>query len=273
VRAAQTAQPAAQPAATNSVNTAADQAVVAAPNDVVEDVADVPVKSATDDTVADEAVDEAGGEATTDPQFDMQGFYDAMTPKQNKMAQFGQFLPDLYAMNRMNSVQGPANIPSKVMARMNTDVNYNDVYAQGNQNLAQQNAMLDEGIANPVVRAAMKRSAANQNQQLQGQMRTQEINQERGLQNQYAQNMADLSNTNSMIRTQNNQAGIDFANNKKASNAQMAQQMGMKAFQMYGENQNRDLDLKKMGLSALQYDGDMMARMQQNFGNIFGQGS
>lgn len=264
---------AAQPAATNSVNTAADQAVVAAPNDVVEDVADVPIKSATDDTVADDAgADETEGEATTDPEFDMQGFYDAMTPKQNKMAQFGQFLPDLYAMNRMNSLEGPANIPSKVMARMNTDVNYNDVYAQGNQNLAQQNAMLDEGISNPVVRAAMKRSAANQNQQLQGQMRTQEINQERGLQNQYAQNMADLSNTNSMIRTQNNQAGIDFANNKKASNAQMAQQMGMKAFQMYGENQNRDLDLKKMGLSALQYDGDMMARMQQNFGNIFGQG-
>lgn len=259
-----------QPAATRTVSPAVDQAGVAAPKDVVEDVADVPVKSATDDTVVGETKSATEGESTTQPGFDMQSFYDEMTPEQNKMAQLGQFLPDLYAMHRMNAVKGPATIPNQVMARMNTDVNYNDVYAQGNQNLAQQNAMLDQGISNPVVRAAMKRSAANQNQQAQGQMRTQEINQERGLQNQYAQNIADLSNRNNMIGMQNKQALIDFENEKKASNAQIAQQMGLKAFQMYGENQNRELDLKKMGLSALQYDGDMLARMQQNFGNIFG---
>lgn len=208
--------------------------------------------------------------AGTAPQFNFGQFMDQLSPKQSKFAQFGQFLPDLYAMQRMNSLKGPVDTPTQTMARMNTDVNYNDVYARGNQNLAEQYAMLDRNIANPVVRAAMKRSAGNQTQENMGQTMTQEINQERGLQNQYADRIASNQNANSLITAQNNQSRIDFENQKMAQNALMAQQMGTKLGQIYGENQNRDLDLKKMGLSALQFDGDLLGRLQENFGNIFG---
>ncbi len=203
------------------------------------------------------------------PQGGMQDFLNMLAPEPNKLAQYGQYLPDLYSMYQMNQTQGPINMPSQTMARQNTDLNYNSVYAGARQNVAAQEASLDRNISNPVVRAAMKRSARNQQQQQMGQTMTNEINQERQLQNQYAQSIANNQNVNRQIATQNQQRQLDFANERKAANASLAQGLGTKMSQQYGENQNRNLDLQKMGISALQYDGDLMQRMQQNLTNIF----
>jgi len=212
---------------------------------------------------------EIGTYSTPEPQANISGFFDQMAGKQNPLAQYGQFLPDIYSAVQMNRMQGPEAMPEQVMARMNTDVNYNPVYAQARQNVAAQEASIDRNVTNPVVRAALKRSARNEMQTQMGNTMTNELNQERQLQNQYAQNIAQNQNINQQIAFQNQQNQLNFENDRKAANARLAQQAGMKLGQIYGENQNRALDQQRLGLSALMYDGDLMQRLQQNFGNLF----
>jgi hypothetical protein len=220
-------------------------------------------------TAPTKSAEESASGASTPPDF----FNQLMGGDQNKVAQYAQFVPDLFAAYQMNKLDRPVNMPTQTMARMNTDVNYNPVYAQARQQMASEDEFLDRNISNPVVRAALKRSARNQNQAQMGQMMTNEINQEMNLQNQYAQNIANNQNANKAIYAQNQQQQIDFDNNRRAANARMLQQAGMKMGQIYGENQNRDLQLRSLGLSALQYDGDLMERMATNYNNLFGGGS
>jgi hypothetical protein len=187
-----------------------------------------------------------------------------LVPEQNKFAQYAQFLPDLYAAYQMEQVGAPVGLPSQTMARMNTDVNYNPIYAQARQQQAEQNAMIDRNVSNPVVAAALKRSATNQTQATMGQTMASEIDQERSMANQYAADIAQNKNLNAQIAAQNQQQQIDFQNQKRAARAQMLQSAGNKLGQLYGENQNRQLELQKLGLSALQFEGDMLGRMGSN---------
>lgn len=195
---------------------------------------------------------------------DLKGLFGQLVPEQNKLAQYAQFLPDLYAAYQMEKVKGPVDMPSQTLARMNTALNYNPIYAQARQQLAQENSMIDRNVSNPVVAAALKRSAANQAQSVMGQTMASEIDQERQLANQYAQNIAQNRNINAQIAAQNQQRQIDFQNEKRAARADMLQQAGLKMGQIYGENQNRQLDLQRLGLSALQFEGDMLGRMGTN---------
>lgn len=187
-----------------------------------------------------------------------------LVPEQNKFAQYAQFLPDLYAAYQMEQVGAPVDLPSQTMARMNTDVNYNSIYAQARQQQAEQNAMIDRNVSNPVVAAALKRSAANQAQATMGQTMASEIDQERQLSNQYAQSIAENKNLNAQITAQNQQQQIDFQNQKRAARAQMLQQAGTKLGQIYGEDQNRQAQIQQLGLSALQFEGDLLGRMGTN---------
>lgn len=194
----------------------------------------------------------------------MSSLFKQLVPEQNKLAQYGQFLPDLYAAYQMEKVGRPVDMPSQTMARMNTDVNYNPIYAQARQQLAQENTMIDRNVSNPVVAAALKRSAANQAQGTMGQTMAGEIDQERQLANQYAQSIAQNKNVNAQIAAQNQQQQVDFENQKRAARAGMLQQAGMKMGQLYGENQNRAADIQKLGLSSLMFEGDMLGRMGTN---------
>jgi len=234
---------------------------------------EVPNEMATqrsaEDTTADSAADSAGAvtaeqRSATNEQGDLAGLFGQLVPEQNKFAQYAQFLPDLYAAYQMEQVGAPVDLPSQTMARMNTDVNYNPIYAQARQQQAEQNAMIDRNVSNPVVAAALKRSAANQTQATMGQTMASEIDQERQLSNQYAQSIAENKNLNAQIAAQNEQQQIDFQNQKRAVRAQMLQSAGNKLSQIYGENQNRQLELQKLGLSALQFEGDMLGRMGSN---------
>jgi hypothetical protein len=194
----------------------------------------------------------------------LSNLFGQLVPEQNKLAQFGQFLPDLYAAYQMEKVGRPVDMPSQTMARMNTDVNYNPIYAQARQQLAQENTMIDRNVSNPVVAAALKRSAANQAQSAMGQTMASEIDQERQLANQYAQSIAQNKNINAQIAAQNQQQQVDFENQKRAARANMLQQAGVKMGQIYGENQNRAADIQKLGLSSLMFEGDMLGRMGTN---------
>lgn len=220
----------------------------------------------TEDTTSTAAVDPEGNAITpTGNTGDTSSFIQSLMGQRNPVAQYGQFLPDLYAAYQMEKVKGPADLPTQTIARRNTDVDYNPVYAQARQQQAQQNAMIDRNISNPVVAAAMKRSAANQAQQMMGQTRSQEINQERELQNQYASEIAQNQNVNRQIQAQNQQRNIDFQNERRAARARMLQQAGQKFGQIYGEEQNRQLDEKRLGISALAYEGDLVQRMAQRY--------
>jgi hypothetical protein len=194
----------------------------------------------------------------------MSSLFGQLVPEQNKLAQYAQFLPDLYAAYQMEQVKGPVDMPSQTLARMNTALNYNPIYAQARQQLTQENSMIDRNVSNPVVAAALKRSAANQAQSVMGQTMASEIDQERQLANQYAQNIAQNRNINAQIAAQNQQRQTDFQNEKRAARADMLQQAGLRMGQIYGENQNRQLDLQRLGLSALQFEGDMLGRMGTN---------
>jgi len=88
------------------------------------------------------------------------------------------------------------------------------------------------------------------------------------LQNQYAQNIANTANQNLMIDAQNRQRNIDFKNERQAAQARMLQQMGQKGSQIYAENQNRQADLKRLGLSTLMYDQGLQERLMGNYGNL-----
>jgi hypothetical protein len=48
----------------------------------------------------------------------------------------------------------------------------------------------------------------------------------------------------------------------------MLQQTGTKMSQIYGENQNREADLKRLGLSTLMYDQGMQQRLMGNYQNL-----
>ena len=99
-------------------------------------------------------------------------------------------------------------------------------------------------------------------------VRANELNTERGLENQYAQNITNTANQNKQIGASNEQRNIDFENDRKAAYARIGQEGALKASQIYGENQNRELDLKKLGLSSLQYDPAMQKRLMGNYQNI-----
>jgi hypothetical protein len=246
----------------------ADAAVSAAAEAVAETTADA-------NAAATEAGTSTGGDGTatgttagttaTGGLDALGNFFNSMSGKANPVAQYAQFAPDLFAAYQMEQVKGPADMPSQTMARRNTDIDYNAVYADQQRQLSESMEMIDRNISNPVVAAAMKRSAQNQAQQQMGQTRTEEINQERQLQNQYASEIAQNQNVNRQIAAQNQQRNIDFGNERRATRARMLQQAGQKLGQIYGENQNRLMDQKRLGISALAYEGDMIQRMAQRY--------
>lgn len=198
----------------------------------------------------------------------LKDFFSSIAGEPNKLAQYGQFIPDAFAAYQMSRTERPADMPSMTMARMNTDINVNPQIAQAQQKLAASEEAIDSMVNNPIVAAALKRSARNEAAQVEGNVRADELNTEMGLQNQYAQAIADTSNRNSMIDFQNEQRGIDFTNDKRAAAARMLQQTGTKLSQIYGENQNREADLKRLGLSTLMYDQGMQQRLMGNYQNL-----
>lgn len=198
----------------------------------------------------------------------LKDFFSSIAGEPNKLAQYGQFIPDAFAAYQMSRTERPADMPSMTMARMNTDINVNPQIAQAQQKLAASEQAIDSEVSNPIVAAALKRSARNEASQVEGNVRADELNTEMGLQNQYAQAIADTSNRNAMIGFQNEQRGIDFTNDKRAATARMLQQTGTKMSQIYGENQNREADLKRLGLSTLMYDQGMQQRLMGNYQNL-----
>ena len=208
------------------------------------------------------------GQETGNKDGNLTNLFQQLTGSPNKLAQYGQFVPDILAYAQMSRAKAPADMPSQTVARMNTDLNFNPQIAQQREKLAASEASIDSSVANPIVQAALKRSARNEAAAKEGQILGQEMNVESNLQNQYAQNIANTTNTNNLIGAQNKQQNIDFTNEKQAAQARMLQQTGLKASQIYGENQNRELDLKKLGLSSLMYDGNLQNRMGGNFNEI-----
>lgn len=190
--------------------------------------------------------------------------FNTLNPEQNKFAQFGQFLPDAYAMYQMSQTEKPVNLPEMQLARQNTDLNYNPIYAEVQNNLANTLSRIDRDVSDPAARAALSRSAVNEANQRMGAGQVQEINTETGMQNEYAQRIAENVNQNELIRSQNEQRQIDFVNERRAAQARLAQQAGLKFAQIHGENQNRELERQRMGLSALAFDGQIMQNMAKN---------
>lgn len=210
--------------------------------------------------------DDLGVTTETEPQFN--DFLKSFAGSPDKLAQYGQFAPDVFSAYQMSRMQGPTDMPSVSTARMNTDINVNPQIAQAQDKLAASEAGLDANVSNPIVRAALKRAGRNQLAEYEGATRADELNTEMGLENQYAQNITNTANQNEKIGAANVQRNIDFENDRKAAYARMAQEAGQKASQMYGENRNRELDLKRLGLSSLQYDPAMQKRMMGNYQNI-----
>lgn len=190
--------------------------------------------------------------------------FETLNPKENKFAQYGQFLPDAYAMYQMSQTEKPVNLPEMELARQNTDLNYNPIYAGVQDNLANTLSRIDRDVSDPVARAALNRSAVNEANQRMGAGQVQEINTETGMKNEYAQRISENKNQNELIRSQNEQRQIDFMNERRAAQARLAQQAGLKFAQIHGENQNRELERQRMGLSALAFDGQIMQNMAKN---------
>lgn len=216
-------------------------------------------------------VTNAGDTANTDGNTgtgNLKNFFNQIAGEPNKLAQFGQFIPDALAFAQMSRAKGPVDMPSQTTARMNTDLNFNPQIAQAQEKLAASEAAIDQNVSNPIVAAALKRSARNEVAQQEGALRGQELNTEMQLQNQYAQNIANTANQNLMIDAQNRQRNVDFKNERQAAQARMLQQVGQKGSQIYAENQNRQADLKRLGLSSLMYDQGMQERLMNNFGNL-----
>lgn len=205
------------------------------------------------------------GQGNTNQNDALGNFFNSLQGKTNPIMQYGQFLPDIAAAVQMERSEAPTDLPMPVMARMNTNVNMNPILARAQQDLANRNAMLSANIADPVLRAAMMQDEANRVQDRFGQATDQELTREQGLENEYAQRIAQFRNQSNMVGAQNKQRQIDFRNDQRATRAKLLQQAGAKFGQIQQENALRELQGKQLGISALAYEGDMIQRMAERY--------